>query len=250
MAVRHYVDEVAPSGGRVYAITDASGSEYKHITDMTEYVTEGTAWGAGDVQDNCLLECNHSKTGTVHALTTENTLSVNIRFTATAAWESGDALTFNGTSMSCKLKNGESLPNGAWESGAVVTCYKAGNTLYFDLPNTIGSSTQTVNIGGDSNKVLKCFKQGSIVVLELRLTNVQFSSGRSQLGGTGVIPSAFRPSNLMLSPLCRPVNTQNTSMASVSSFVFEIDASGNIYVFTNDTLGAGWVLNAEFIFTN
>ena len=247
MAVKHYVDEVAPSGGRVYAITDASGS-YKHITDMTEYVTEGTPWGAGDVQDNCLLECSHSKTGTIHALVTENTLSVNIRFTATAAWASGDALTLNGTSMTCKLKNGDSLPNGAWESGAVVTCYKNGSTLYFDLPNGISASTTTVNIGGDSNKVLKCSKQGNMTVLEMRLTNISFTAGRTQLGSTGVIPSAYRPSATLISPYIKPVNTQNSALTNVTALEFEIDASGNIYVFATDALSTGWYVTVTFVF--
>ena len=241
MAVRHYVDEVAPSGGRVYEITDASGGG-KHITDVTEYVTEGTAWGAGDVQDNCLLECNYSKTGTIHALTTENTLSVNLRFTATAVWNEGDALTLTGTTMTCKLKNGDSLPGGAWESGAVVTCYKAGNTLYFDLPNTQSYTHTSVAIGGNNQRMMYCGKQGKLVMLSFDIVNMPLNAGKTVLG-TGIVPAEYRPGGRMVSPLLRPINTSDTAITGTTSVVFEVNSVGTVAVYATAELGTGWTIN-------
>ena len=244
--VKHYVDEVPPSGGRIYLIEDV-GSGNSSITDVTDYVQAGTSFGAADVQDTCLLECNHSKTGTIHALTTDNTLSVNIKFTATAAWAAGDTLTFNGTAMTCKLKNGDSLPGGAWESGAVVTCYKNSNTLYFDLPNGVASSNTSVDIGGSSSKKLYCNKQGSVVTLTVELTNIAFSAGKVTIG-SAVIPSDYRPSRRYISGMLRPVNTADSAITNTTFLVFEINASGDIYAFASDALATGWVVQGTFTF--
>ena len=77
MAVKHYVDEIPPSTGRVYRIeTDGNTSK---IIDETNYQQVGTPFGANDVNCACVLECNYSKSGTVHKLTTENIESENIK---------------------------------------------------------------------------------------------------------------------------------------------------------------------------
>lgn len=61
MAVKHYVDEIPPASGRVYAIT--SDGETSTITDVTQYEQEGSGFGAADVNAVCLLECNYTKKG-------------------------------------------------------------------------------------------------------------------------------------------------------------------------------------------
>ena len=82
MAVKHYKDEIPPSSGRVYQIvTNGSTSS---ITDVTKYQQEGSGFGAADVNAACVLECNYSKSGTVHQLVTQNATSENIKFFATA----------------------------------------------------------------------------------------------------------------------------------------------------------------------
>ena len=84
MAVKHYVDEIPSTGGRTYRIN--IDGDRSTITDTTTYEQEGTAFGAADVNSTCVLECNYSKSGTVHNLTTENTSSENIKFFATSAF--------------------------------------------------------------------------------------------------------------------------------------------------------------------
>lgn len=129
MAVKHYVDEIPPSTGRKYLIeTDGNISK---ITDVTEYERIGTGFGAVDVNVTCLLECNYAKVGTVHRLTTENTLSENIKFFATAAFRSGDTFTFNGTAVTAQTTNGQAMGTNFFVANTLVECRKRGNVLYF-----------------------------------------------------------------------------------------------------------------------
>ena len=129
MAVKHFVDEIPPSTGRVYQImTDGNTSK---ITDITNYQQIGTGFGANDVNCTCVLECNYAKSGTVHKLTTENTASENIKFFATAAFNRGDTITFNGTAVTAQTTDGQPLSTNFVIANTVVECRKKGNVLYF-----------------------------------------------------------------------------------------------------------------------
>lgn len=133
MAVKHYVDEIPPSTGRVYRIeTDGNTSR---ITDMTNYQQVGTPFGANDVNCACVLECNYAKNGTVHKLTTENTESENIKFFATAGFNRGDTFTFNGTPVAAQTTDGQSLGTNFFKANTIVSCLKKGNVLYFASSN-------------------------------------------------------------------------------------------------------------------
>ncbi len=129
MAVKHFVDEIPPSTGRVYQI--ATDGNVSKITDITSYQQVGTGFGANDVNCACVLECNYAKSGTVHRLTTENTASENIKFFATAAFVRGDTFTFNGTAVTAQTTDGQALGTNFFKANTIVECHKRGNVLYF-----------------------------------------------------------------------------------------------------------------------
>ncbi len=133
MAVKHYVDEIPPSTGRVYRV-ETNGATSK-ITDITDYQQVGTGFGAKDVNATCVLECNYAKNGTVHNLTTENTASENIKFFATAAFNRGDTFTFNGTAVTAQTTDGQALGTNFFKANTIVECNKRGNALYFGSCN-------------------------------------------------------------------------------------------------------------------
>ena len=129
MAVKHYVDEIPPSTGRVYKITP--DGDKSRIEDVTNYEQEGTGFGANDVNCACVLECNYAKNGAVHQLTTKNISSENIKFFATADYNKGDTFTFNGTAVAVQTTDGQALYNKFFKANTMVDCFKRGNTLYF-----------------------------------------------------------------------------------------------------------------------
>lgn len=129
MAVKHYVDDIPPSTGRVYRV-ETNGDTSK-ITDITEYEQVGTSFGAKDVNATCVLECNYAKSGNVHMLTTENIGSENIKFFATEAFNRGDTFTFNGTAVTAQTMDGQVLSTNFFKANTIVECSKRGNVLYF-----------------------------------------------------------------------------------------------------------------------
>ena len=133
MAVKHYVDEIPPSTGRVYLV-ETNGDTSK-ITDVTTYQQVGTGFGASDVNATCVLECNYAKSGTVHKLTTENVASENIKFFATADFNRGDTFTFNGTAVTAQTTDGQALGANFFKANSIVECNKRGNVLYFGSAN-------------------------------------------------------------------------------------------------------------------
>ena len=133
MAVKHYVDEIPPSTGRVYRIeTDGNTSK---IVDITDYQQVGTGFGAADVNSACVLECNYAKSGTVHKLTTENKTSENVKFFATANFNKGDTFTFNGVAVTAQATDGLPLGTGFFKANTIVECRKRGSVLYFGGSN-------------------------------------------------------------------------------------------------------------------
>ena len=129
MAVKHYVDEIPPLTGRTYLI-EVDGNNSK-ITDTTVYEQVGSGFGASDVNSTCVLECNYSKSGTVHKLTTENTSSENIKFFATSAFVKGDTFTFNGVSVIAQTMDGKELDSNFFVANTIVECFRKNGKLYF-----------------------------------------------------------------------------------------------------------------------
>ena len=129
MAVKHYLDEIPSSGSRTYRIT--INGDKSTIEDTTTYEQNGSGFGAGDVNCACLLECNYSKSGTVHRLTTPNTRSENIKFFATSAFTRGDTFTFNGNIVTARTTDGKALNTNFFIANTIVECFRKDNILYF-----------------------------------------------------------------------------------------------------------------------
>lgn len=127
MAVKHYVDEIPPSGGRTYKINGVAST----VEDVTAYQQEGSGFGAADVNAACVLECNYTKNGRVHELTTQNTTTENLKFYATAAYNRGDTFTLNGTAITAKTLNGEALDTNFFKANSMVECFLRNGTLFF-----------------------------------------------------------------------------------------------------------------------
>ena len=147
MAVKKYVDEIPPSTGRTYEINGTKST----IKDTTVYEQEGTGFGAADVNSTCVLECNYTKSSTVHKLTTENTTSENIKFFATSGYVRGDTFTFNGAIVTAKTTNGEMLGTNFFVANTIVECRKRGNVLYFasaskSIPDDNSTSAYRIGI--------------------------------------------------------------------------------------------------------
>ena len=133
MAVKHYVDEIPPSTGRVYRIeTDGNTSK---IVDITDYEQAGSGFGAADVNSSCVLECNYAKNHGFHELTTKNGNSENIKFFATADFNKGDTITFNGVPVTALATDGLPLCTGFFKANTIVECRKRGSVLYFGGSN-------------------------------------------------------------------------------------------------------------------
>lgn len=135
MAVKYFVDEIPPIGGRVYQIV--TNGTTSTITDVTGYQQEGTGFGSADVNATCILECNYAKVGNVHQLTTQNTTSENIKFFATAAYTRGDTFTFNGREVGVKTLSGGALGANFFEVNSLVTCSLKDDILYFNVQNAL-----------------------------------------------------------------------------------------------------------------
>lgn len=131
MAVKHYIDELPPSTGRVYRI-ETDGGKSK-ITDVTEYEQRGSNFGAGDINMVCVLECHYLYEAYRynHALSTENTESENIKFFATADFKKGDTFTFNGEKVTARTIDGRALDTNFFKANSLVECRKRNDTLYF-----------------------------------------------------------------------------------------------------------------------
>lgn len=134
MAVKHYVDEIPPAEGRTYIIT--TNGNRSTIKDTTVYEQVGSGFGASDVNCACVLECNYSKSGTVHRLTTDNTRSENIKFFATSAFTKGDTFTFNGSPMTARTSDGKELNTNFFVANTIVECFRRDNVLFFGSPGS------------------------------------------------------------------------------------------------------------------
>lgn len=129
MAIKHYVDEIPATDSRTYRIV--INGDKSTITDTTTYEQVGTAFGAADVNSTCVLECNYTKIGRVHTLTTENVSSENLKFFATISFRRGDKFTFNGVPVTAQTIDGKALDTNFFVADTIVECFRKGNVLYF-----------------------------------------------------------------------------------------------------------------------
>ena len=153
MAVKEYVDAI-PNGGRTYSIN--INGDKSTITETTVYEREGATFGATDVHSTCVLECNYSKSGTVHKLTTPNQGSENIKFFATSAFTRGDTFTFNGVAVTARTTDGRGLDTNFFIANTIVDCYRKGNILYFGSSGSsiVDDSTgEAYHLGIDNGKM-------------------------------------------------------------------------------------------------
>lgn len=151
MASKKYQDEIAPASGRVYEIVPIPNGNTSRIMDVTEYEQVGSEFHAEDVNAACLLEADHAKSGTVHALTTPNVDTQNIKFRATAAYVKGDTFTLNGTACSAQTISGRPLESGYFKAGAMVRCLLSRGTLWFEggaAPVLVDDTTGAVYLLG------------------------------------------------------------------------------------------------------
>ena len=87
------------------------------------------------------------KTGTVHALTRENTDCPMIHFTATSNFTSNDTFTVDGVQVSALLVDGSTLPTNCYIIGSEVICYLKGTLLTFFLSGS--TSKDSEKLGGE-----------------------------------------------------------------------------------------------------
>lgn len=125
--IKNYKNQIPPLTGRKYVIeTDASDNST--ITDVTEYIEEGTSFGANDIQGVCIIECTHTKSDTRHDLNTENVAVENIKFTATDNFNPGDTVYLNNVLMTV-LNLTDNLVD-CFKTGDVVFGFVKDNNLY------------------------------------------------------------------------------------------------------------------------
>lgn len=87
------------------------------------------------------------KTGTVHALTRENTDCPMIHFTATSNFTSNDTFTVDGVQVSALLVDGSTLPTNCYIIGSEVICYLKGTLLTFFLSGSVSKDSE--KLGGE-----------------------------------------------------------------------------------------------------
>lgn len=215
MAVKHYVDEIPPAGGRTYQIV-TSGNTSK-IHDITEYEQDGTSFGSADVNSTCILECNYSKSGTVHMLTTENTASENIKFFATEDFNINDTIKFNNEIMTVKSLDGVTVNNTVlFKKNTYVSCLKKGNTLYFQIKIP---TIETVTVTPEQSEylpfegTLKAIPALGIVIIDGCFAGDSLLAG--DLYKLGTIPTAYASKNARFTPLNSSKGQVYVSNASI-----------------------------------
>lgn len=149
MAVKHYVDEIPPYGGRTYKINGVTST----VEDVTAYQQEGSGFGAADVNATCVLECNYTKNGTVHELTTQNTTTENLKFYTTAAYNRGDTFMLNGITLDAKTLGGHSLDTNFFQANTMVECFLRNGTLFFTGQNRIDAAANLLNNSDFTNPI-------------------------------------------------------------------------------------------------
>lgn len=132
------------------AVTNEKGENIDAILNKYKGSTEGVVKKA-EVSDSSLnsLKLNGKTSdsfaksedafGTYEAVLSGNTITLqslsfskNIKFIAPVTFSAKYTFTVNGEQVTAKTMSGESLQDGFFASGSVVTCYLNGNTLNFN----------------------------------------------------------------------------------------------------------------------
>lgn len=144
-----------------YAVLPAGTTYYNDLDDLTdtgttEAQTTALITGTQTVSETdytlvtiggsqkAVLSSVCSTVNRVHALAGSGD---NVKFTAADDYVEGDAFTVNGTGASAASSDGEPLPDGAFKSGSVVSCFKNGASLNF---KTGGAAINLKVVGGTS----------------------------------------------------------------------------------------------------
>ena len=143
----------------------------------------------------------HKKSGTVHTLTGSGN---NIRFVAAADFAAGDTFRVNDTGCTARTVGGDALWAGFFRAGAVVVCYRTGNTLTFNggglpaaeaaklAPENIKTGVSITANGKTVNGTFTA--DGTVAANQMLAGAVGYAKGRKV---TGSIPSkgaaSFRP---------------------------------------------------------
>lgn len=131
MASKKFQDGIPPvSTGVRYQLTTHSNNTTT-VDNVTAWDQEPSELMASDLIAGMVLECEHSKSGTVHTLENPNANLAAIRFKATADYTSGDSFVVNGTAII--TLNG----TPAFVTGETVLAFLDGTTLNFKSSSTL-----------------------------------------------------------------------------------------------------------------
>lgn len=208
-----------------------------------------------NVANTGITTATHTKTGTIHTLTFSETTVPMIRFQATADFNTNDAFTVNGVSVSALTVTGEALPAGAFVIGSMVLCELRDNLLTVYTSGTdantlqghpasyfaTDSDLQTVDGKADANKVLIDQINSDLAGLPIN-SNINGSNFHRAVFKTGNHVHAFIQcdtpvlSSIVLASIdsnYAPGNTQSGFMIATIGGVTvygycQIDANGNI----------------------
>lgn len=89
------------------------------------------------VSDSAIGTATELKTGTVHALTRDDTSRDVFKFTATSNFTAGDTFTVDSEQVSALTTSGEQLTTGCYIIGSEVIVAKKGTLLTFFISNVI-----------------------------------------------------------------------------------------------------------------
>lgn len=133
------------------AVSGAGGIA-SYALDRASYDAGGgiaQAGGIGAAINSALLQnggfgvYQHAKTGTVHSLSSSGG-GGNIRFVAVGPYLSGDTFVVDGTACSAQTPDGQPLIDNCFVQNAVVTCFREGNVLNFNMGGGVGVNYDVV----------------------------------------------------------------------------------------------------------
>lgn len=225
-----------------------STNEYTVLQGLISDAQDAIA-GAEDAADlalsavnNYFLTATYSYASGVHTLTipAEYSSAKMLRFIPTQAWAEGDTLAIKvgtGTAVTygAKTFTGEDIPDGAWASGASVTCTLNGTNAFFPVqpkPEAVEESTVTVSLGGNSTVTLR--KYGKIIVGYFTLPGA-WNAGVTTL--SGLIPEGYRPSNNVRSAFCRAYG--GTALSN-NGMQLLVGGGGEVQLISTDSMTNSW----------
>ncbi len=184
--LEHYA--VLPSGTTYYnnfddlTDTGATEAEMTALITGTQTVSETeyslvTIAGA----QKAVLSSACSTVNRVQALTGSGD---NVKFTAAADFAEGDAFSVNGESATAASSDGEQLPDGAFKSGSVVSCFRNGAALNFKT----GGAALNLKVVGGTSQPASPVENTVWVNTDTAITEWVFSSERptAKLDGTAL----------------------------------------------------------------